>query len=247
MPKTKALIILSGGADSTICLFWAKQKFDEIHAVSYYYGQRHSIELESAKKVAEMAGVASHEFLDIDEAIKDNSAMTQTDQELNKYTTEEVGELAGIQTTFVPGRNIIFLTIGANRAWDLGARNIVTGLCESESGNYSDVTSSFVKSMQETLSIGMGEEFHIYTPLMTLTKAESIKFAQTLPGCMDALAYTTTSYAGDYPPLDNNHATVLRAKGFEEADVADPLIVRAWQEGLMELPITPNYDGWRYT
>ena len=96
--------------------------------------------------------------------------------------------------------------------------------------------------MQAALTAGMGEDFRIHTPLMDLSKAESIKLADKLPGCMEALGYTTTSYAGDYPPLDNNHATVLRAKGFEEAGVPDPLIVRAWREGLMELPKTSNYN-----
>ena len=85
----------------------------------------------------------------------------------------------------------------------------------------------------------------IRAPLMNMSKAESVKHAMTLPGCMDALAYSHTSYDGKYPPTDMNHSNVLRAKGFEEAGVPDPLVVRAWNDRLMELPNTANYDKLR--
>lgn len=241
MKNNKALVVLSGGQDSTTCLFWAKQQFEEVHAITYSYGQRHWRELEAAKKVAELAGVASHEFLTIEDAIKDYSPMTKSDVELKQYESIEDLPGKGVQSTFVPGRNIIFLTIGANRAWQLGARNLVTGVCQEESGGYPDTTIVFVQALQTALTAGMGEGFEIHAPLMYMTKAETIQLARDLPGCYDALAHTHTAYDGQYPPTGHDHATVLRAKGFLEAGVPDPLIVRAWKEGLMELPNTPNY------
>jgi 7-cyano-7-deazaguanine synthase len=87
--------------------------------------------------------------------------------------------------------------------------------------------------------------FRIDTPLIFKTKAETVKLANSLPGCMDALAYSHTAYSGEYPPITQDHATVLRAHGFEEAGLPDPLIVRAWREGLMPLPQTPNYASLR--
>lgn len=245
MKNTKALVVLSGGQDSTTCLFWAKHHFSEIHAITYSYGQRHWRELESAKKVAEMAGVASHEFLNIEDAIKDFSPMTNTDVELKQYDSIESLPGEGVQTTFVPGRNIIFLTIGANRAWQLGARNLITGVCQEESGGYPDTTITFVQSMQTALTAGMGEGFEIHAPLMYMSKAESVHLAKELPGCWEALAYTHTAYDGQYPPTGHDHATVLRAKGFLEAGLPDPLILRANKEGLIDLPKTTNYDLYR--
>jgi len=84
--------------------------------------------------------------------------------------------------------------------------------------------------------------FQIHAPLMGLSKAETVMLAYKLPGCWDALAYTHTSYDGKYPPIDMNHSNVLRAHGFETAGLPDPLVVRAWREGLMALPMTQNYD-----
>lgn len=246
--NSKALVVLSGGQDSTTCLFWACNRFEEVHAITYYYGQRHDIELESAKKVFSLAKekypekVKTHEFLDVEEAIKDNSAMTDTNQRLNEYDVDEVGAIAGIQTTYVPGRNILFLTIAANRAWKLGARNLVTGICQDENGGYPDVTASFAQAMQTVLTAGMGDAFYVHTPLMHLSKAESVDLALSIPGCYYALAFTTTAYSGEFPPKTRDHATVLREKGFVEAGVPDPLYIRARKEHPdFVLPQTVNY------
>jgi len=244
---TKALIVLSGGQDSTTCLYWAKERFDELHAVTIDYGQKHRVEIEAAKTVAKMAGVESHEIVEVGPILAGTSPLTNPDEELEQYTHHSVLP-GGLEKTFVPMRNRLFLTISANRAYCIGATDMVTGVCQEDFGGYPDCRRSFIDAIGEACNLGSftGEDgapgpLTIHTPLMDLTKAQSVDLALSLPGCMDALAFSHTSYDGAYPPTGHDHATLLRAKGFEEAGVPDPLVLRAHCEGLMDLPATPNY------
>ena len=246
MSKTAALVILSGGQDSTTCLFWAKHHFDEVHAVTFDYNQRHAREIEAAKKVAELADVVSHEIIKLGPILKGRSPLTNPDEQLETYRSfEQMDATIGdrVELTFVPMRNALFLTIAANRAACLGVQRLVTGVCEADNANYPDCRGKFINAQEQTINEALGAtRFLIHTPLIRLTKADSIALAQTLPGCMEALAYSHTAYSGEYPPVTQDHATVLRAEGFKTAGVPDPLIVRAWSEGLMELPASANYD-----
>lgn len=239
--------MLSGGQDSTTCLFWARQQFDKVHAVTFDYEQRHRREIEAAKAVAALAGVVSHEIIAVGPVLAGTSPLTDPDAELETYASfAEMDQVIGdrIEKTFVPMRNALFLTIAANRAAVIGAPNLVTGVCQQDNANYPDCRESFVGAMEEAINEALGSSaIEIHTPLMHLTKAQSIKLAMQLPGCMDALAWSHTAYSGEYPPVTRDHASVLRARGFEEAGVPDPLILRAWKEGLItELPGTANYD-----
>lgn len=262
----KALVVLSGGQDSTTCLFHAIQCFgvENVHAITFDYGQRHSIELESAAKIAWMAGLC--EYADVGGAGHDlvgrwekivvqgllNSVSPLTsDSELAKYESfeqmeEEVG--SKVEKTFVPMRNSLFLIIAANRAVELGCEVIYTGICQADNANYPDCTEKFRHKMELAINVSLDPDqpyISIRAPLMNMSKADSVRHAMGLPGCMDALGYSHTSYDGKYPPTDMNHSNVLRAKGFEEAGVPDPLVLRAWADGLMELPSTANYDKLR--
>ena len=259
---TKALVVLSGGQDSTTCLFWAIHKFgvENVHAISFDYGQRHRIELIAAAKIALMAGIAScgnihehsgnYEVVDVKGLLQSASPLISASQ-LDRYESFEAMEAEvgnRIEKTFVPMRNTLFLTIAANRAVALGCRHIVTGICQADNANYPDCTNAFKNRLQAAFNSSLFGERHtkddlvIDAPLMFMSKAESVKLALSLPGCMDALAYSHTSYDGKYPPTDPNHSNLLRAKGFEEAGIPDPLVVRAHREGLMQLPETSNYD-----
>lgn len=249
--KTKALVILSGGQDSTTCLFWAKQKFDEVHAITFDYGQRHGIEIKAALKVGRMAEVASHEVVKVPNCLVSASPLT-SGNELEKYESAEQMEKAigdRRELTFVPMRNALFLTIAANRAEAMGACYLVTGVCQMDNANYDDCRQIFIDAAELYINTALGHDHRdtgpivILTPLMHLSKAETVKLAYSLPECWEAMAYTHTSYDGKYPPTDMNHANVLRAKGFEDAGLPDPLVVRAWREGLMDLPNTLNYAG----
>ena len=247
---SKALVILSGGQDSTTCLFMAKQQVDEIHAITFNYGQRHAIEISSAKKVAELANVASHEIVNVPNILESASPLTSSN-ELEKYDNfTQMDSTIGNrrELTFVPMRNALFLTIAANRAESRGIPMLVTGVCQMDNANYDDCREVFIKAAQQYINTALGHDhrgtppIQIVTPLLYLTKAETVHMALQLPGCWNALAYTHTSYDGMYPPTDNNHSNVLRAQGFLEAGYPDPLVIRAWHEGLMALPNTSNYD-----
>lgn len=246
--KKKVLVILSGGQDSTTCLFMAKSWdwVDELHAITFDYGQRHKIEIESAKKVAELAGVVSHEIVALPEGILKSTSPLVSNTELEQYENyEQMDSVIGdrVELTFVPMRNALFFTIAANRAAALGCDFIVTGVCQQDNANYPDCTAEFRGAFTSMAEKALANKhFDVLAPLIFMSKSSSVITALRTPGAYEALAYSHTSYDGKYPPTDMNHANVLRAHGFEKANIPDPLVVRAWLEGLMELPETENYD-----
>lgn len=251
--KTTALIVLSGGQDSTSCLFGALDNGYDVHAITFDYGQRHAIELEAAKRVFELAArnhseqVFSHEFVEVGNILTSTSPLVSAKHTLEQYKDKD-SLPGGIEKTFVPMRNQLFLTLAANRAVALGATVIVTGVCQEDSGGYPDCRQSFITALAAAINESNGEaapKLRIATPLMYQTKAQSVRWALELSdngfNAYGALAYSHTSYDGQYPPLGKDHATLLREKGFFEADIPDPLILRAVHEGLMPLPNTANY------
>lgn len=251
MEKTKALVVLSGGQDSTTCLFWALRNFEEVHCITFDYGQRHRIEIEAAQVIAQMAGCGDmHEIVRVPDILISASPLT-SGNELERYeSAEQMEQVIGErrELTFVPMRNALFLTIAGNRAEALGINYIVTGVCQMDNANYDDCRQVFIDATVAYINTALGHDhrgtlpIQIVTPLMHLSKADTVKLAHALPGCWDALAYSHTSYDGKYPPTDMNHANVLRAHGFEEAGLPDPLVLRAHNEGLMPLPDSSNYS-----
>lgn len=247
----KALVILSGGQDSTTCLYIAREEYgrDNVHALTFDYGQTHRIEIDAARTIGIMAGVSNHEVAEVQGIMLSTSPLL-SDAPLEQYSdykgmVEHVGDKT--ENTFVPMRNALFLTIAANRAYAHRCQAIYIGVSQEDTANYPDTTQPFIRAAEHTTCTALGSPgiIRIEAPLMHMTKGESIKLARTLPGCWEALAHSHTSYAGEYPPVDKNHANVLRAKGFEESGFPDPLVLRAWADGLMALPDTPNYDFYR--
>lgn len=262
----KALVVLSGGQDSTTCLALVKDMwvtnlnsgeptpfFDEVHAITFAYGQRHARELAAAHDVAILAGCKSHELIDIGPGIlKSTSPLVDQGATLEQYQDyKSMDAIIGnrIEKTFVPMRNALFLTIAANRAVELGCSNIYTGVCQADNANYPDCRRSFISSQEsainEALGLPMGQlsTILIQTPLMWLSKAASVRllFSRGLES-YSWLAFSHTAYDGQYPPVGSDHATILRAHGFEEAVLPDPLVLRAWDENLMFLPACKAYD-----
>lgn len=220
-PQEKALVLLSGGQDSTTCLHWAIRQFgrESVCTVSFDYGQRHRVELECARSVASDAGV-EYASLPIDTfAALGGDALTDA----NIDVANEVDTESGLPNTFVPGRNLVFLTFAAAYAWQRGIGNLVTGVAQTDYSGYPDCRDDTLRSLQETLRLGMESDVTIHAPLMHLSKKETVELAAEL-GALGAMALTHTCYNGSRPPCGKCSACVLRAKGFAEAGIKDPLV-----------------------
>lgn len=223
---SKAITLLSGGQDSTTCLHWAKVNFDQVHAVSIFYGQRHKAELDAAAKIAKAATVP-HMILEMPAlGLIGNSALVDASQALKgDGGIPDKAMPQGLPTSFVPGRNALLLTLAGAVAVREGAKNIVTGVCQTDYSGYPDCRREFVDAVEAMLSQAMPSStgpFEIHTPLMWLTKAETVKLARRLPGCWESLAMSITCYEGQRPGCGKCGACDLRFKGFAEAGEVDP-------------------------
>ena len=221
--NSRALVVLSGGQDSTTCLYWAIDRFGaaNIDTLTFDYGQRHRIELECAQRVAAHAGV-SNTILPIDTfAALGGDALTDSDIDVQN----EVEPSSGLPNTFVPGRNLVFLTFAAAFAWQRGIGNVVTGVAQTDYSGYPDCREATITSLQHTIRLGMEFEVSLHTPLMHLSKKETVELARDL-GALPVMALTHTCYDGTRPPCGECPACVLRARGFAEAGVEDPLLAQ---------------------
>lgn len=249
------VVVLSGGQDSTTCLAWALKHFHgPIHCVTFNYGQRHAIELDAAANVVAyfrkaMGRYIEHAVIDIPRQLLRGTSPLVSDSHLEQYK-DHSSLPGGLEKTFVPMRNQTFLTIAANYAFVEGIDTLVTGVCEEDFGGYPDCRRVFIDLLTDAINAGtfnaeagFARGITIETPLMNLTKAQSVLMAADLPGAYEALALTHTAYDGRFPPTGHDHASLLRAKGFMEAEMPDPLVLRAVSEGLMPMPQTHNYNG----
>lgn len=225
---SKAIVLLSGGQDSTTCLGWAKRKFDHIIALSLFYGQRHAAELDAAKRIAQMLMVDEHvsETVPVLKSLG-GSALVDRDMVLKaEGGMVDAMAPAGLPTSFVPGRNLLFLSIAAAVAVTRGAQHIVTGVCQTDYSGYPDCREVFVKSMESTINYAMpsgNTPIFIHTPLMNLNKAETVRLAFELgPDVWSALGESITCYEGQKPGCGKCPACDLRAKGFSESGFSDP-------------------------
>ena len=192
LSKDKAVVVFSGGQDSTTCLFWAKKHFKEVYSLSFRYGQKHEQEVELAKKIAAKAGV---EFavmdLDFINFLSPDCSLTHSDIQMDKEKPATTPP-----NTFVPGRNLFFLSIAAVYARNHGAMNIVTGVSQTDFSGYPDCRDSFIRSLNVSLNLSMDEQFVIHTPLMWLDKSETWALADDLGVFHLVLKETMTCYNG---------------------------------------------------
>jgi len=213
----KTVILLSGGQDSTTCLYWAKKHFKEIYAIGFDYGQMHKQELIQAQKIANNIDV-NYKIFDVKNLLAPSSLTEKTNH--NKYSKIN----KKLPASFTAGRNLLFLTIAASYGASLGINDIITGVCQTDYSGYPDCRRNTIDAQQLTLTLGIGiGDIRIHTPLMYLTKAETWKMAKEL-NCLDVIINDTlTDYNGSMEKnewgfgTNNNPATELRIKGYYEA------------------------------
>jgi len=198
----KALVLFSGGQDSTVCLVWALQRFAHVETIGFDYGQRHDVELEvragirarlSALSAAWRARLADDHVVQIDAL----AAISET--ALTREVAIEVAE-TGLPTTFVPGRNLVFLAFAGAVAYRRGIKHLVAGMCETDYSGYPDCRDDTIKAMQLALTLGMDRRFVIHTPLMWIDKAATFALAHEIGGdplIELLLDQTHTCYLGD--------------------------------------------------
>ncbi|WP_026879560.1 7-cyano-7-deazaguanine synthase QueC [Ignatzschineria larvae DSM 13226] len=209
MKQQRAIVVFSGGQDSTTCLFWAKERFQEVIALTFDYGQRHQQEVQHAKAIAKELGVEWLPFqLDL------FSKLTQNALTSNQVNIEQkAGELP---STFVPGRNHLFFSIAAMVAYQREAQHIIVGVSQTDFSGYPDCRDNFVKSLNVTLNLAMEADFQIHTPLMWLDKKEVWALSDQL-GAFDYIQQKTLTCYEGIPASGCGvcPACILRQKGLE--------------------------------
>jgi 7-cyano-7-deazaguanine synthase len=221
----KAVVLLSGGMDSATTAAIARREGYDVHALSFRYGQRHSVELEAARRVAAALPASRHIVLDIDLRAFGGSALT-ADVAVPKDTPLERIGTEGVPVTYVPARNTIFLSFALGWAEVLGARDIFIGANALDYSGYPDCRPEFMSAFERVAQVGTragieGDEFRIHTPLISLSKREII-----LKGLELGVDYALTSTCYDPSPgglaCGRCDACLLRLKGFREAGMEDP-------------------------
>ncbi len=208
----KAVVVFSGGQDSTTCLIEALSRFDEVHCITFDYNQRHREEIEVAQAIAKELGVTAHKVMDV--SLLNELAISSLTRD-NIAVSHELQE-NGLPNSFVPGRNILFLTLAGIYAYQIGANTVITGVCETDFSGYPDCRDEFVKSINQSLVLGMDRALTIETPLMWLNKAETWAMADACGKLDFVREKTLTCYngvrgngCGECPACD------LRQKGLD--------------------------------
>ena len=218
----RAVVLLSGGMDSSVVLADAIHKGFEVYALTFNYGQRHRVEIESAKKQANTAGVQSHIVFNLDIGQFGGSALT-TEIQVPKNTENDK-----IPVTYVPARNTVFLSVALSYAETIGANDIFIGVSAVDYSGYPDCRPEFVRSFEVTANLGTkaadeGQRFVIHAPLVHLTKEETVRLGQKY-GVNFKNTHTCYDPAPDGSPCGECDSCRLRVKGFEDAGTTDPVV-----------------------
>lgn len=212
MNNEAALVVFSGGQDSTTCLFWAKKRFKKVYALSFIYGQKHVKEVELARSIAEKAEV-EFDVMDVS-FIGHLGRNSLTDTSIHM---DEEKPADSFPNTFVPGRNLFFLSIAAVYAREHGVNHIVTGVSQTDFSGYPDCRDSFIKSLNVTLNLAMDEQFVLHAPLMWIDKAQTWALADRL-GVLDLIRHETLTCYNGIPGDGCGHcpSCKLRREGLEK-------------------------------
>ncbi len=222
-----AIILLSGGLDSSTCLAMAKDQGFDCHALSFRYGQRHSVELEAAARVARAMGVTRHLILDVDMGGVGGSALTDDIEVPKGRSLDDMSH--GIPVTYVPARNTLFLSLALAWAETLDCTDIFIGVNALDYSGYPDCRPEFILAFENMANLAtkiateQGRHIRIHAPLIRLTKAQIIKQGLKL-GVDYGLTHSCYDPADDGTPCGQCDSCLLRAKGFDEAGLADPAL-----------------------
>ncbi len=212
MNNNTALVVFSGGQDSTTCLFWAKREFQKVYALSFLYGQKHAQEVEIARSIAQRADV-EFDVMDVSfiGTLGHNSLTDQTII-MDSEKPEE-----GVPNTFVPGRNLFFLSIATVYARERNINHLVTGVSQTDFSGYPDCRDTFIKSLNVTLNLAMDTQFVIHTPLMWIDKSQTWALADKL-GVFELIRNETMTCYNGIPGDGCGHcpACKLRREGLEK-------------------------------
>ncbi len=197
-----ALVLLSGGQDSTVCVAWALERFAHVETVGFDYGQRHAVELAARPRVRERLAAMRADWaerLGEDHMVRLDALAAISETALTREVAIDIAQ-DGLPTTFVPGRNLAFLAFAGALAYRRGAKHLVAGMCETDFSGYPDCRDDTIKAMQLALNLGMDRRFVVHTPLMWIDKAATFELAHEIGG--DALVHlvveeTHTCYLGD--------------------------------------------------
>jgi 7-cyano-7-deazaguanine synthase len=216
----KAVVLLSGGLDSTIAIHLAKSEGFEVYALSFNYGQKHSKEVECAKTIAKKVGAVEHNIVTLQLNLWGGSSLTDSNREVENGDVTRTD----IPQTYVPARNMVFLSVAASYAEAIGAQDIFIGVSEVDYSGYVDCREEFIRSMETTINKGtvmgaeLGKKITIHTPFINKTKAEEIALGEQLE--VD-WSLTWSCYRGGEKPCGTCDSCLLRAKAFKEAGVID--------------------------
>lgn len=212
MNHEAALVVFSGGQDSTTCLFWAKKHFKKVYALSFVYGQKHQQEVEIARTIAREADV---EFETMDVSFIGHLGRNSLTDPTMVMDQEKPAD--SCPNTFVPGRNLFFLSIAAVYARERGINHLVTGVSQTDFSGYPDCRDNFIKSLTVTLNLAMEEQFVIHTPLMWIDKCQTWALADEL-GVLDLVRERTLTCYNGVPGDGCGHcpACKLRREGLEK-------------------------------
>ena len=167
----RAVVVFSGGQDSTTCLIQALQQYDEVHCITFDYGQRHRAEIEVAQALCQTLGAKAHKVLDV--GLLNELAVSSLTRDNIPVPTYDSSQADALPSTFVPGRNILFLTLAAIYAYQVEAEAVITGVCETDFSGYPDCRDEFVKALNQAIVLGIARDIRFETPLMWLNKAET--------------------------------------------------------------------------
>lgn len=210
----RAVVVFSGGQDSTTCLIQALQQYDEVHCVTFDYGQRHRAEIDIAQQLSVSLGARAHKVLDVT-LLNELAVSSLTRDNIPVPTWDPTS--SGLPSTFVPGRNILFLTLAAIYAYQVEAEAVITGVCETDFSGYPDCRDEFVKALNHAVSLGMARDIRFETPLMWLNKAETWALADYWQQLTLVREQTLTCYNGiQGDGCGECAACHLRANGLQE-------------------------------